>query len=80
MYDKNAIINQVLKLFGLLLGADRSYLMNEYDFQHLKQLKFEIIEEKILKRLDDSLKSNKKLSIDSIMKNNRPIGVIFAVI
>ena len=44
MYDKNAIINQVLKLFGLLLGADRSYLMNEYDFQHLKQLKFEIIE------------------------------------
>lgn len=54
--------------------------MSEYKFKEIKEIKFEIIEERILKRLDDTLKSNKKLNIDSIMKNNRPIGVLFGII
>lgn len=80
MYDKNPLINQIIKLFGIYMGVDRNFLMSEYDFSELKQSKFEIIDEKVLKRLDDALKSNKKLNVDTVMKNNRPIGVLFAVI
>jgi len=43
-------------------------------------MKFEIVEERTLTKLDDSIKSNRKLNIDSIMKSNRPIGVIFSLI
>ncbi len=80
MYDKNQLINQIIKLFSIYLQVDRNFIMNEYNFEQIKQIKFEIIEEKVLKKLDETLKSNKKLNIDTIMKNNRPIGVLFGII
>ena len=32
MYDKNAMMNQVIKLLTIYLGVDRNYLMTEYRF------------------------------------------------
>ena len=43
MYDKDITINQVIRLFCISLGVDRTYLMNEYNFQQLKSSQFEII-------------------------------------
>ena len=80
MYDKNIMMNQVIKLLTLYLGVDRNYLMNEYKFELLKEIKMETIEDKLLKKLDDYLKSNKRLSVDSVMKINRPVGIIFSMI
>ncbi len=80
MYDKNPLINQVMRLFTVYLGVDRSHLMNDYDFDQLKTLRFEIVEEKLLRRLDESLKSNKRLSVDALMKLSRPVGVLFSLI
>ena len=40
MYDKNPLINQIIKLFGIYLGVDRNFLMSEYDFSELRQSKF----------------------------------------
>ena len=80
MYDKNAMMNQVIKLLTIYLGVDRNYLMTEYRFEELKLIKIETIEDKLLKRLDDFIKSNKRLSVDAVMKINRPIGVVFSLI
>ena len=80
MYDKNVMMNQVIKLLTIYLGVDRNYLMNEYKFEELKLIKIEAIDDKLLKKLDDYLKSNKKLSVDSLMKVNRPIGIVFSII
>jgi hypothetical protein len=80
MYDKNLTINLILKLFTTYENIDKNYLLQEYDFSLIKQMKFEVINDKILTRLDDILKSNKKLSVDTILKNNRPVGVLFCLI
>ena len=80
MYDKNPLINQVMRLFTVYLGIDRNQLMNDYDFEQLKTMKFEIVEEKLLRKLDESLKSNKKLSVDGLMKVSRPVGALFSLI
>ncbi len=44
MYDKNPLINQIIKLFTIYMGVDRNFLMSEYNFEEIKQIKFEIIE------------------------------------
>jgi hypothetical protein len=80
MYDKNLTINLILKLFTIYENIDKNYLLQEYDFSLIKQMKFEVINDKILTRLDDILKSNKKLSVDTILKSNRPVGVLFCLI
>lgn len=36
MYDKNIMMNQVIKLLTIYLGVERQYLMSEYKFQQLK--------------------------------------------
>ena len=36
MYEKNAMMNQVIKLLTLYLGVDRNFLMTEYNFEELK--------------------------------------------
>ena len=43
-------------------------------------MKMETIDDKLLRKLDDYLKSNKKLNVDAVMKINRPIGVVFSMI
>ena len=80
MYDKNAVLNQVIKLLTIYLGVDRKYLLNEYRFEELKNITIETLDAKILKKLDDSIKSNKRLSVDAVMKINRPIGIVFSMI
>ncbi len=32
MYDKNPMMNQVIKLLAIFLGVDRQYLMTDYKF------------------------------------------------
>jgi len=32
MYDKNVMINQVIKLLTIYLGVDKNFLMSEYKF------------------------------------------------
>lgn len=44
-------MNQVIKMLTLYLGVDRQFLMAEYKFEELKQIKFEVIDEKIMKKL-----------------------------
>lgn len=80
MYDKDPVINQVIKLFCISLGIDRAHLMTDYDFEQLKVAQFEIIEEKTLKKLDDSLKANRKVNVDAMMKNSRAVGILFSLI
>lgn len=80
MYDKNPMMNQVIKMLTLYFGVDRQYLMTDFKFAELKEIKFEVIEEKVMKKLEDYVKSNRKLNVDAVMKINRPIGVIFSIL
>ena len=64
MYDKNLTINLILKLFTIYENIDKNYLLQEYDFSLIKQMKFEVINDKILTRLDDILKSKEPLLIN----------------
>lgn len=80
MYDKNPMMNQVIKMLSLYFGVDRQYLMTDFKFAELKEIKFEVIEEKVMKKLEDYVKSNRKLNVDAVMKINRPIGVIFSIL
>ncbi len=69
-----------MKLFTIYKSINREQLIEHFSFEKLKELKFEIVEDRTLRKLDDCLKSNKKLNVDSIMKSNRPIGALFSII
>ena len=46
----------------------------------MKEIKIESINDKLMKKLDDYIKSNKKLNVDSLMKVNRSVGIVFSII
>lgn len=43
MYDKNGLINLVVKLFTIYEGLTKEQLMTEYQFQNIKKMDFEVI-------------------------------------
>ena len=80
MYDKNVVINQVMNVLAAYLGVPREHLLDHFSFDRLKDIKFETVEDKRLKQLEDLLKANRKLNVDAVMKSNRPIGALFSLI
>ena len=44
MYDKNSMINNVIKLFTIYEGITRDDLTINYEFEKIKNIEFEVIE------------------------------------
>ncbi len=80
MYDKNGLINLVVKLFTIYEGLTKEQLMSEYQFENVKKMDFEVIEKDKLSKMEDMIKSHKKLNVDSILKINRAMGMLFSMI
>ncbi len=80
MYDKNGLINLVVKLFTIYEGLTKEKLMSEYQFENVKKIDFEVIEKDKLSKMEDMIKSHKKLNVDSILKINRAMGMLFSMI
>ena len=80
MYDKNGVINLVIRLFTIYEGVTKEFLMKEYEFQSVKKMDFEVIAKDKLKAMEDMIKSHKKLSVDSILKINRAMGMLFSML
>lgn len=38
MYDKDAVINLVIKLFTIYEGITKEYLTKEYEFENVKKI------------------------------------------
>jgi hypothetical protein len=80
MYDKNGLINLVVKLFTIYEGLTKEQLMSDYQFENVKKMDFEVIEKYKLSKMEDMIKSHKKLNVDSILKINRAMGMLFSMI
>ena len=80
MYDKNGLINLVVKLFTIYEGLTKEQLMSDYQFVNVKKMDFEVIEKYKLSKMEDMIKSHKKLNVDSILKINRAMGMLFSMI
>ena len=79
MYDKNPTINIVIQMFLIYLGAHKEDLVEDYDFKNIRSISLEALPKDKFKKLDQILKTNKKLTVDSILKINRGLGMLFSM-
>ena len=80
MYDKNGVINLVIRLFTIYEGVSKEFLTKEYEFENVRKMEFEVIQKEKLKEMEDMIKSHKKLGVDSILKINRAMGMLFSML
>lgn len=79
MYDKNQQVNIVVKMFMIYQGITKEQIIDEFDFKAYKKKELEMIPYDKLKKLDDILKTNKKLNLDVILGINRALGMVFSL-
>lgn len=79
MYDKNHLINIVIDMFLIYENLTKHQLLNDYDFAQIKSYTCDCLEKGKLKKLDTQLKSNRKLNVDTILKINRGMGMLFSI-
>lgn len=80
MFEKSHLVHQVFQMFGLIVNCSHEILQQKYDFKEIKQLTLLKLDDKVMKKLNGYLMSNKQLSVDNIMRINRPLGVMYSLI
>lgn len=79
MYDRNVLINSVIQMFCIFQSISKENLLNDYNFNKVKDIPFENIEIYKLKKMEDMIKTNRKLTVDAVMSINRAMGVLFSL-
>ena len=60
--------------------TDKQYFIEEYNMEGLLGCELQIYPKDTLRKIDQLLKTNKKLTVDAVMKANRTLGVVFSVV
>lgn len=79
MYDKNQLINLVIHMFLIFHGISKQQIIEDFDFQAVKDGELEMLPADRLRKLDQILKVNRKINVDSILKINRALGMLFSI-
>lgn len=81
MYDKNPLINLIVQMFMIYQDiANKDSIIQEYDFKTVRNLELEMLGSQKLRKLDQILKVNKKISVDQVVRINRALGMLYSVI
>lgn len=81
MYDKNPLINLIVQMFMIYQDiANKDSIIQEYDFKTVRNLELEMLGSQKLRKLDQILKVNKKISVDQVIRINRALGMLYSVI